>query len=92
MIPVDQLANALNYFHRHRVPALTLKTGQVLRDVLRMLGVVRPDMETFEMEKHTLYIFWNEEISQQCHFVTIRRLTALDAPLSGIYHLQRVRR
>lgn len=84
----DQVANALQYFERNRDAALSMTTDQFVPDVLRMLGVLRPGMESFEIEEHTLYILYNAAVIQQRQQAMIHRLTPKDAPLGLIRTLQ----
>lgn len=88
VIVLDYIANALKYFHQYRDMALPLTTDQILRDVLRMLGILGPDADSLETRKHTLYILYDEAENLQYRQVWIHRLQPDDSPLRLIRNLQ----
>ena len=84
----NQVANALQYFDQFQEKALSLTTDKVLRDVLRILGVLGPHADLHEAGKYTLYILYDEAIIFQRRWAWIQRLELNDAPLHLIRDLQ----
>ena len=88
VVLLDYIANALKYFHQYRDMVSPLTADQVLRDVLRMLGILGPDVELLETRKHVLYIMYIKAKDLRGRQVRIRRLQPDDAPFRLIRSLQ----